>query len=31
MTIEANLLAIDHVRDGDDADERHRESDEDGD
>jgi uncharacterized membrane protein HdeD (DUF308 family) len=31
VTVEADLLAIDHVRDADDADERHRESDEDGD
>ena len=31
VTIEADLLAIDHVRDADDADERHRERDEDGD
>jgi len=30
VTVEADLLAIDHVRDADDA-ERHRESDEDGD
>ena len=31
VTIEAYLLAIDHVCDADDADERHRKSDEDGD
>ena len=31
VTIEADLLAIDHVRDADDAHEWHRESDEDGD
>jgi hypothetical protein len=31
VTIEADLLAIDHVRDADGADERHSESDEDGD
>jgi hypothetical protein len=30
VTIEADLLAIDHVRDADDAHEGHRESDEDG-
>ena len=31
VTIEADLLAIDHVRDADDANERHGERDEDGD
>jgi hypothetical protein len=31
VTVKADLFAIDHVRDADDADERHSESDEDGD
>jgi len=31
VTVEADLLAIDHVRDADDANERHGERDEDGD
>jgi len=31
VTVEGDLLAIDHVRDANDADERHSESDEDGD